>query len=114
MAPAGRLSNCTGASADGYITRSVNFRDQPPPRELQLIPHTSLPVGKFPAEPEARMRGDETDTPPKAAPRRRVWVPRSKRRADTLEVSEPAVLVEAPAPKIRIVDESEPKIRVIE
>jgi len=111
------------ASAAGFITRSVNFRDEAPPREMRLNP--SAPVAVTPSatathvSPVAATTAAVAVAPAELAPGRASrW---TKKRTSETQVNRPvasidesAIALDAQTPKVRIVDEYEPRVRVIE
>ncbi|HKP62088.1 MAG TPA: serine/threonine-protein kinase [Polyangiales bacterium] len=104
------------ALASGYLTRSVNFRDEPPPSQIDLTP--SAPEPPPVAEPVAKNPATRAST---AQQLRSRTLPRTKAAsADATPAEErpaPAphmAVIEQQRPKVRIVDEPAPRVRVIE
>ena len=106
------------ATAPGFLTRSLNFRDEPPPREIQLTP--SAP--EAPAEPVANLAPRSTSVSaakPASSTRRPVA---HGSAATTSKAAEPGeapaaprvAIVDQQRPRVRIVDEGTPRVRVIE
>jgi hypothetical protein len=109
------------ANATGFITRSHNFLDEAPPREIRLTPNSAVPDrGAVEAEIVAvaetpRAVGSRTST---SQPRVRAGshaLGREALRRQEIAAGEPHVaVVNNERPRIRIVDEFEPHVRIIE
>lgn len=109
------------AHATGFITRSHNFRDEAPPRDIQLTPNSALP-SRGPVEAEIVTVAE----PPRAAGGRvSTWQPRVRAvshaagrealRRQEIAAGEPHVaVIDNARPRVRIVDEFEPHVRIIE
>jgi serine/threonine-protein kinase len=108
-------------NADGFITRSHNFRDEPPPRDIALTPSWSLPA----APPAQAELATLAETPRTASNRSglqtrvRAVAARpsgreSARRLDTSVSERHIAVVDSERPRVRIVDEFEPHVRIIE
>jgi serine/threonine protein kinase len=108
-------------NADGFITRSHNFRDEPPPRDIALTPSSSLLAAR-PAQAELATLVET----PRTASNRSGWQPRvrsvaartsgrdSARRLETPGSERHIAVVDSDRPRVRIVDEFEPHVRIIE
>jgi serine/threonine protein kinase len=102
------------ANAAGFITRSLNFRDEPPPRDIQLTPAASV-LALRPIDAELATLGEPTRV---SVPR--TWPPRVRatretRRAEAAAAAEPHIaVIDNTRPRVRIVDEFEPHVRIIE
>jgi serine/threonine-protein kinase len=103
------------ANANGFISRSHNFRDEAPPRNIQLTPSAGRPV---PGAAELAVLAD-----PRAASSRASSTPQRVRSGTRLPMRDVARRVEPEAhvgvidserPRVRIVDEFEPHVRIIE
>jgi hypothetical protein len=101
------------AKADGFVTRSHNFRDAAPPRDIQLMPSGLAAPGEL-AVLSGVKRG-ASNRASSTAPRAR-----SGTRAPVREVAhriEPEAhigVIATERPRVRIVDEFEPHVRIIE
>jgi serine/threonine protein kinase len=107
-------------NADGFITRSHNFRDEPPPRDIALTPSSSLP-----APPSQAELATLAETPRTASNRSglqtrvRTVAARTSGREPARRLETPVperhiAVVESDRPRVRIVDEFEPHVRIIE
>jgi hypothetical protein len=105
------------AKADGFITRSHNFRDAAPPRDIQLMPSglaASAPSERELAVLSEARRGASSrasSTTPRARSGARVPVREVARR---LEPEAHIGVIASERPRVRIVDEFEPHVRIIE
>jgi serine/threonine protein kinase len=109
------------AVANGYLTRSLAFRDEPPPGHVSLTPSTPEPAPA--AKTAAKALSARSVPPAQGRPRTstRGGVGSKAPNADSTQAREqqpaaaPHVAVnEQQRPKVRIVDELEPRVRVIE
>jgi hypothetical protein len=101
--------------ADSYLTRSVNFRDEPPPRYISLTP--SAPEPALEAEPMAKapLRSSTSEQARARAMTRPLRASADASTAQEVPHAAPRVaVIERQRPKVRIVDEVEPRVRVIE
>jgi hypothetical protein len=130
-------------AADGYIPVTLMFADVPPPREIRLeaLPAVTQPAAAEPAAVEAGAAAappSALPAPPRAAPKphavaRHVSAPASRRRAEdewnalAADTAPPPPIRLAPPPPIRlappppreeprvqIIDDPAPSVRVIE
>jgi serine/threonine protein kinase len=113
------------ALASGYLTRSLNFRDEAPPSQISLTPSTPEPpaaVAQAVTKPTPshgfNTSASKLTTPSQVRPRANA---RSKSASADANVSpnQPAAaphiaVIEQQRPRVRIVDELEPRVRVIE
>lgn len=102
------------ANAHGFITRSHNFRDEPPPADIQLTPIAEAP-GAVPVAELATLAGASARA--SLQPRVRTWsraAGRELRRPEAAVSERHAGVMASDRPRIRIVEELEPHIRIIE
>ncbi len=108
------------ASADGYITRSVSFRDEGPPREIHLNPRDPLPAlqpsaaGMPSTQAAPILAPTETSEPLRARGVMRKKFGDTKPARDPVTLASPVAAVDAPAPVVKIVEEAEPRVQIID
>jgi serine/threonine-protein kinase len=122
------------AAAEGFVTRSVWFRNEAPQRLLELVPTVVEPVATAtpvapatattrPAHPAASKTPAPRNPPQKsvvAALRPRATVPLAsvdsgRNSDDSFALHSPHVsVIEPQQPKVRTVDDEQPRVRVIE
>jgi hypothetical protein len=102
------------ALANGYLTRSLNFRDEPPPSQISLTPSMPDPA----SEPVAKAPAPRSSSSSQARPRTSARIKGAgaeSNQPEGLPATVPHIaVIEQQRPKVRIVDELEPRVRVIE
>jgi serine/threonine protein kinase len=106
------------ASADGFIASRHIFRDEAPSRDIQLIPDTAASAA-VPEQSELAALGEVPRAPSSrassASPRVRAGTRLPAREVARHVEPEPQIgAIESDRPRVRIVDEFEPHVRIIE
>ena len=116
------------AIAEGFVTRSLWFRDEAPQRVLELVPDEVAPVVAATATNRSAFAAASKPLTLRRPPRKSVvaaWQPRVNAQVSTVDSdrnSDDSVTVQAPyvsvvelqQPKVRIVDDDQARVRVIE
>jgi serine/threonine protein kinase len=109
------------ANAAGFITRSHNFRDEAPPRDIQLTPNSAVPNASTVeaelatiAEPLHAVSGRASTGQPRVRSGSRGAGRDAPRRQEIATSGPHIVVIGSERPRVRIVDEFEPHVRIIE
>jgi serine/threonine protein kinase len=116
------------AVAEGFVTRSLWFRDEAPPRVVELVPVSGAPAVAATTTSHPTYAAASKPAALRKPPRKSVvaaWQPRAtaqlstvdsaRNSNDSIALQSPYVnVVELQQPKIRVVDDEQPRVRVIE
>jgi serine/threonine protein kinase len=107
------------ANADGFVAQSQLFRDEPPPRELALTRQSAPEPAPILAEPATIAEAPSAVSSRTSVSRPRTSPARASgreaaRRLDATVSDRHIAVIDSDRPKVRIVDEFEPHVRIIE